>query len=201
MRAPERREQILDVTTTLVAKDGFRAVTLDAVAREAGITRTVIYRHFADLLALLDAVAEREMARALAQVSETALTDLTDGPPAELMIESLRAYLQAVQTHPSTWRLVLMPPEGAPEILGRRIADGRAAVLAQLTGAVAPALAGAEGTPDPELTARLLSAISDHYARLLLDEPTRFSPERLLAHARWVLEQAQVGTKSAEAEL
>jgi hypothetical protein len=41
--------------------------------------------------------------------------------------------------------------------------------------------------PDPELTARLLSTVADEYARLLLGDPRRFPPERLLLHARWWL--------------
>ncbi|MDQ3102743.1 MAG: TetR/AcrR family transcriptional regulator [Actinomycetota bacterium] len=190
MSSSARREQLLDVTTELVGHQGFQNVTIELVSRSAGITRPIVYEHFGDLQGLLDAVVEREMARALSQVSETALTELTEGPPVELMIESLSSYLHTVQTHPTTWRLVLMPSEGAPEILRERIAQGRAAVLAQLIGAVRPALATEGEPPDAELTARLLSAISDEYARLLLADPARFPPERLLRHARWVLERA-----------
>ena len=40
------------------------------------------------------------------------------------------------------------------------------------------------------MTARLLSAISDEYARLVLTDPKRFTPERLLRHARWYLQQS-----------
>jgi hypothetical protein len=35
--------------------------------------------------------------------------------------------------------------------------------------------------------ASVLSAISDEYARLVLNDPVRFPPERLLRHARWCL--------------
>ena len=38
-----------------------------------------------------------------------------------------------------------------------------------------------------ELTARVLSAVSDEFARLMLSDPDRFPPERLLDHARWML--------------
>ncbi len=132
MSAEARREQLLDVTTELVAEQGFQELTVEAVARRAGITRPIIYEHFGDLAGLLDAVVQREMARAMAQVSETALTRLTEGPPVDLMIESLRSYLHTVRSHPATWRLVLTPPEGVPPILRERIAAGRAEVLAGL---------------------------------------------------------------------
>jgi len=190
MTSAERREHLLDVTTQIVAESGFGAVTIEVVAREAGISRPLVYRHFGDLPGLLEAVVQREMTRAHSQVSETALTDLTEGSPRELMLESLRSYLHAVRDHPTTWRLVLMPPEGAPESLRKSIAHGRATVLAQLIAAVRPALLRDRHSPDPELTARLLSAISDEYARLVLTDSARFTPERLLIHAGWWLDQA-----------
>src|SRR5437588_7311616 len=167
MRAPARREQLLDVTTQLVVEHGFPAVTVEAIAQRAGVTRAVIYQHFGDLPTLLEAVIDREMTRARAQVSETTLADLRDGEPRELMLESLESYLRAVRDHPTTWRLVLMPPIGAPEILRRRIERGRASVLAGLAQAVRPALRE-DNANDAELTARVLSAISDEYARLVL---------------------------------
>lgn len=182
-----RREQLLDVTTRLVVQRSFHDISVEAVAREAGITRGVIYQHFGDLRTLLEAVVEREMARAYAQVSETTLTDLRAGDPLELLLESLGAFLGAVRDHPTTWRLVLMPPEGAPETLRTRIARGRSTVRAGMTAAVAPALEAEGEAGDPELTANVLSAISDEYARLVLTDPVRYAPDRLLRHARWWL--------------
>jgi AcrR family transcriptional regulator len=191
LTANARREQLLDVTTQLVGDDGFRSVTIESVARSAGITRPIVYEHFGDLSGLLEAVVEREMARALTQVSETALAELTEDRPIDLMLESLSSFLHAVQSHPTTWRLVLTPVEGAPAILRERIEHGRAKVLAQLADAVRP-LSTKRKSPDAELTAHILSAISDEYARLILADPKRFPPDRLLKHARWFLEQAEL---------
>lgn len=188
MSAEARREQLLDVTTEIVVQRGFHAVSIEAVARGAGVTRALIYQHFPDLGRLLEAVVEREMGRALAQVSETTPTDLRGDDPRELMLESLHAFLTAVRDYPTTWQLVLMPPEGAPEILRRSIAHGRGRVLVRLTGAVRPLLAAGRASDEPELTARVLSAVSDEYARIVLTDPVRYSPERLLRHAGWWLQ-------------
>jgi AcrR family transcriptional regulator len=185
LRAPARREQLLDVTSEIVTEEGFQGVSIQAVARRAGISRPIVYEHFDDLPGLLHALVEREMTRALAQITETELGDLSKGDPAELMLDSLRRYLAAVEQHPNTWRLVLMPPQGAPELLRMSIARGRASVLNGLIDAVRPVLRGDGEAPDPELTARILSAMADEYARLVLSDPERFPPERLLAHARW----------------
>jgi AcrR family transcriptional regulator len=182
MRAPARREHLLDAAKAVVAEDGFHAVSIEAVARRAGITRPIVYRHFDDLAALLDALVERETARALAQLVAFMPSELGDDPREGLM-STLRAYLQAVGSDPVTWRLVLVPPEGAPALLRQRIAVGRAAVVKQLAAAAA-------SSPDPELTARALSAAADEAARLLLSDPRRYPPERILAHARWLLFEA-----------
>ncbi|MDQ2896458.1 MAG: TetR/AcrR family transcriptional regulator, partial [Actinomycetota bacterium] len=69
MRAPARRAHLLDVATEIAVEQSFHAVTAEAIARRAGVTRAVIYQHFTDLRALLEAVVTRETARALAQVS------------------------------------------------------------------------------------------------------------------------------------
>ena len=82
---------------------------------------------------------ERETARALSQLRIVGPDDLAEDPR-EALLASLRTYLEAVHDDPATWRLVLMPPEGAPAILHDLIADGREAVLEQLTRAVGPRL-------------------------------------------------------------
>ena len=69
LSAPARRDQLLDVTTELVIEDGFQGVSIESVAQRANVARSLVYKHFADRAALLDAVVEREAAHALTQVS------------------------------------------------------------------------------------------------------------------------------------
>jgi AcrR family transcriptional regulator len=203
MSATERREQLLDVAKAIVAGDGFHAVSIEAVAREAGITRPIVYGHFHDLDGLLEALVDREGARALAHLATVLPDDLGEGDPPELLLSALGGYLAAVRSDPATWRLVLMPPEGAPKRLHERIARGRTAIVEQLATAVRPGFGPAGESPDPELTARMLSAFADEAARLLLTEPERYPAERLLAHARWVLVQLpakEPATRPADAD-
>jgi AcrR family transcriptional regulator len=177
MTAEARREQLLDAAKALVAEHGFHGVSIEAVARSAGITRPIVYRHFDDLAALLEALVDRETVRALLQLRDVLPGDVTD------LIAAFDGYLRAVRSDPVTWRLVLVPPEGAPALLRERIAAGRAAVVEQLAAAVGPRA----GSPDPELTAHALSAVADEGARLMLADPARYPPDRLLAHAHWLL--------------
>jgi AcrR family transcriptional regulator len=185
MSGAQRREQLLDVTKAIAADRGFHSVSIEAVARAAGITRPVVYGHFRDLNGLLEALVEREAARALQQLT----TILPVEPPAgDLLLPALEAYLRAAGSDPATWRLVLMPPEGAPALLREHIARGRDAMVAQLAEAVRPGLVPGREPPDPELTARMLSTIADEAVRLLLTEPDRYPTERLVALARWLLD-------------
>ena len=191
MSAGERREQLLDATKRVVAEHGFHGVSIEAVAREAGITRPIVYGHFQDLAGLLEALIERESERALAQLAAVLPRDLS-GDPAETLLAALRGYLEAVRDDPVTWRLVLMPQEGAPEMLHEHITAGRTAVVGQLAVAMGPGI-GSEPPPDPELAARMLSAFADEAARLLLTDPERYSVERILAQAAWGLGQLPRG--------
>jgi AcrR family transcriptional regulator len=172
MTAEQRRQQLLDATKAIVLRDGFHAVSIEAVARAAGITRPVVYGHFEDLGGLLEALVVRESRRALEQLPDT-YDDL---------LGALAAYLHAVREDPDTWRLVLMPPEGAPRLLHERIAAGRAAVVARLAAALGPGT----GLPDPELAAHMLRAYADEAARLTLEG---YDVERILTLTRSTLDK------------
>ena len=191
MSAAERREQLLDVTKELVGEHGFHGVTMEAVARRAGITRPIVYGHFHDLRGLLEALLDRETERALGQLAEILGDDLiAAGSRTEALLAATRGYLEAVRADPVTWRLILMPPEGAPEVLREHIARGREAILAVLADVVRPGFGGPGlASPDPALTARMLSALADEAARLLLTDPDEYPLERLLEHSRWLLER------------
>ena len=188
--AAERRSQLLDVAKAIVDRHGFHAVTMEGIARAAGVTRPVVYGHFPDLERLLEAMVARESARALDQLRPV-LPEPGGGDLPALLKSTLRGYLEVVRSDPATWRLVLIPPEGAPEVLRERIAGGRAAVLAALTAVIGTG-GGDTAIPDPELAARLLSGIADEMARLVLTEPERYPVERLVSLAGWFLERLRL---------
>lgn len=71
----------------------------------------------------------------------------------------------------------------------RAVSISQRAILAGLTEVVGAGLHPERPSPDPELTARMLQALSDEAARLLLTDPGGHSVERLMAHAGWLIEQ------------
>ncbi len=55
----QRREQILAAATEAFAGSGFAATSLEVVARQAGVTRMIVYTHFESKTALYQAVLDR----------------------------------------------------------------------------------------------------------------------------------------------
>lgn len=192
LSADLRREQLLDVTKAIVDELGFHAVSIEAVARKAGVSRPIVYEHFASLQGLLEALVHREGVRALSQLRAVLPAEAATANPRAQLVEALRAYLIAVREDPATWRLVLMPEEGAPAVLREQIAAGREQVVAQLAEIARPGFGPGRESPDAELSARVMSAIADEFARQLLTDPERFPLRRLIAHAEWLLDQLQV---------
>src|SRR5207253_9583343 len=46
LKAPQRREQLIEVATKVFAKWGYEATTTAAIAEAAGVTEPILYRHF-----------------------------------------------------------------------------------------------------------------------------------------------------------
>ena len=57
-----RRDGLLDAAAALVADGDVEAVSMEAVAERAGVSRPLVYKHFANRAELLDALYAREAA-------------------------------------------------------------------------------------------------------------------------------------------
>jgi TetR/AcrR family transcriptional regulator, fatty acid biosynthesis regulator len=62
--SPEkRRTLILDHTAVMVARDGVASLSIEAIGKEAGISKSLVYAYFPNLTELLRALYQREMRR------------------------------------------------------------------------------------------------------------------------------------------
>ncbi len=185
----ERRRQLLDAALVVVEAEGFDGVSIEAIARRAGVTRPVVYDLFGDLDGLMLALIERETDCALGTLREILPADPAGHDPDELLVTCLREFLEAVRREPRTWRLVLVPPEGAPRALRARSTENRRRLAEQIAALLAWGLerrGGPRGL-DHEVLARLLIASGEDAARVALAHPRRFSPARLAEAARAML--------------
>lgn len=182
--ADQRRDQLLDAALGLALDDGFHAVTVDGVARAAGVTRPVVYGLFADRTALLSGLLDRSSRRAAEQLAGVLPEVPSPGEgadPDRLLVEGLTAFWRAVLTDRSTWRVILTPPQGAPAELRQRVHDQRRDALRRLRRLVTWGLdaRGGPGGLDAELFARSVLTLAEEGARLLLAGDDRFDVGRL----------------------
>ncbi len=202
--APERRrQQLLDCATDVLAESGFGQITIEAIAQRAGVTRPVIYDTFGDLDALLHALIDRAEASALGALRQIVGDDpAADTDPDRFLIDGFATFLGAVRAEPRTWRLVLMPPSGSSTDLHDRIAGARRQIADRVQELIDWGIT-ARGGPaglDHELMARLLVAIGEDAARLMLAHPRRFALERLTGSALDLLALVPAGTPSRAAD-
>jgi AcrR family transcriptional regulator len=185
MPPEQRREQLLDITGDLVLAEGFGAVSIDRVARDAKIARTVVYAQFENIDGLFTALLERTERQALEQVRAVVPDLPIRRDPDEVLVDAILAFATVVVSHPRTWGLALLPVEGAPSALRDRIAAVRAAITKMLQPIVVwgiEARGGPEGI-DVELLTMTLVTLGEDGARLTLTDPERFPPARLAAYA------------------
>jgi AcrR family transcriptional regulator len=190
----ERREQLLNVTLTLLAEEGFQALSVEAIARRAGVNRAVVYRSFANLHVLLAALLHREDRRIRRTLDGLLPADLGRRTPALLLGEALARFLAAVVEQPQSWRVALLRPESAPLALQKLVNRRRATLARRLEPLVSWGLGSGGGGPIPadtldvEVLSRMLLSIGEEQGRLVLDDP-EFPPERLLSSTWALLDQ------------
>jgi TetR/AcrR family transcriptional repressor of uid operon len=101
-------DRILDAALSLSAASGVRNLTMDDVARRAGVGRMTVYRRFGDKAGLVAALAAREGGRCLAELD--AAVDLAD-PIADQIADGFVATLRIAREHPMLNRLARLEPE------------------------------------------------------------------------------------------
>lgn len=185
----QRREQVLDAALRLIATQGYRAVSMEAVAREVGVTRPVVYGAYPSLPVLLAALVVREEQRALRVLAAIVPRDPGGRDPDDVLLASLRAFLEAVERHPDTWRLILLPIEGTPKLVRREVERKRSALLEQLRVLVRWGLEhrGRLRALDEDLLTRAILSLGEEAGRLRLTEPERYPIDRLIGFAGTLL--------------
>ena len=187
----KRREQLIDAALNVIVEQGYEGVSIESIARTAGVTRPVIYDHFANLGRLLQALIEREEAYALAQLEDVVPSaPQATGDPPVMFAAGVRRFLDAVASRPNTWRIILLPPEGTPAIVREHVETNRARLLARLIEFVRWAVerSGIRVDLDIEICARAILRLSEEAGRMVLTDRERFSPERYERFVRMVME-------------
>ncbi|MEJ8278963.1 TetR/AcrR family transcriptional regulator [Pseudonocardia spirodelae] len=122
-----RREQVVDAALFVLARDG-QDFGVDQVAHEAGVTKPVIYRHFGDRAALLDAMAERATDRLMERLMPAIYDDGAIRPRIHRAVDAVLGLLD-------DWPGVdLLFRRRLPGQRGEVVDAGREFIAAALTG-------------------------------------------------------------------
>jgi AcrR family transcriptional regulator len=103
LKAPQRKEQLLAVATKVFAKFGYDATTTKVIAKAAGITEPILYRHFATKQELFVAIT-REMSAQTLRDWEELIGSIDD--PAEQLRELARQFPSHLKKRADAYRVI-----------------------------------------------------------------------------------------------
>lgn len=180
-----RREQLLDAAMQIIDRDGYDKVSIDSIAREAGVTRPVVYGAYPGGLGeLLGALLDRQQQRAFTALASALPTDLLERDPGAFD-EAAVALHRMVCADPPTWRVILEAPGNLPASVRERVEADRARVRL-LMEPLTPRGA------DREVFAHAMVAVLEQLGRLILADPQRYTPDRVAGVVRGLLGGADV---------
>ncbi|MET0816207.1 MAG: TetR/AcrR family transcriptional regulator [Solirubrobacteraceae bacterium] len=138
----ERRRQLLELGAELFTRHSYDELSMARIAREAGISKALLYHYFPSKQAYFAATLEQ----AAAELAEVTRPDPAK-PAVEQLAASLDAYLGWVERHMGAYDKLIRSVGAVPEVreLVERVRDETAdRILAGLTqGEPAPALRAA----------------------------------------------------------
>ncbi|MDY6998304.1 MAG: helix-turn-helix domain-containing protein [Actinomycetota bacterium] len=107
---------ILDAAVVEFERHGYRRVALEDVARRAGVSRTTIYRRFANKDELVGAVIERENVRLFADIAD----ELTrTAPQSNYYVEAFTLSILKFRSHRVLHQMITDEPGLVLELAGR----------------------------------------------------------------------------------
>lgn len=113
LTADARRATIERAAEQLFAERGYVGTRIEDIVDAAGVTKPVLYRHFASKQALHRALLERHRdALAAAALDEYVVA----GPIEVRLPRMLDAWFGYVEQHPYAWRLLFADTTGDPEV-------------------------------------------------------------------------------------
>ena len=177
-RRLDTRRRILDVARVLLEDRPWSAVSIEDVTRDAGLTRTAFYRHFADRRALLLALLD-DVGLELGGVADP--WEETDGDPREPLRDAVRGLVDVFREHGRLLQAITDAAAQDEELaalyadLGRRLSGSVAERIAR------DVAAGRSTVADPEETGAALVWMNERYLLSRFGRPPLGDPERAAA--------------------
>ena len=153
------REQLVRAVGTLLAREGFTALGVNAVAKEAGVDKVLIYRYFGGLPELLGAFGRSgDYWPSFDELSGGDLDALKQLPPAESITIGMQNYMRAIRRRPLTREILAWEAVEQNE-LTRVLENVREEVSLKLFNEMKPGLDGVNADV-AAITALLAAAVN-----------------------------------------
>lgn len=149
------REAILNAATGLFARKGYDATTTDEIAREAGVSKGLIYHHFRGKEAILEALLDNftDTTLGMAALREGTVQERTTA-----LIAFIRSWFQEIRSNPAMVKLGIQF-HNDPSMV--RIARKKQSALLNAYLEVFTALFRDLGSNDPGAETFLLGSVLD----------------------------------------
>jgi AcrR family transcriptional regulator len=124
MRGPERRAQLLSVARRVFGRTGFHAASMDTVAKEAGVTKPILYDHFPSKKDLYVALLDGDLENLQQRVAEALDSPIGNR---ERIRAGFQAYFDFVDDHAEGFQLLMQETVGSDRDFRdrvRRVRDG-----------------------------------------------------------------------------
>ena len=170
--APARREQILDVSVQVFARNGFHSTSMNDVADAAGVTKPVLYQHFDSKQDLYLALLEEAGNRLRNSVTK-AVASATNGK--EQTEFGFKAYFRWVAHDHDAFLLLFGSRANRDE---ESVATIRR-ITAETAHAIAPLIAADIDSDHQRTLAHGLVGLAEGASRHLVERGEAFDPEVL----------------------
>jgi AcrR family transcriptional regulator len=186
------RRALLDEALATIRTEGVERVTLREIGARLGVSRTALYRHFADKRALLAAVATE----GFRELRQQLVTAWEEGGYRRAAFESMGvAYVTFAVKHPSHYRVMfggfVDPKVRDPELA----AEGEGAFRALVDALIALQRAEIVRGDDTLKMARFVWAVVHGVAMLAIDGQLR-EPSAIDELMRYAIERLQTGIEA-----
>jgi AcrR family transcriptional regulator len=129
MRAPDRRAQLLEVARRAFGSSGFHGVSMDDVAKEAGVTKPILYDHFPSKKELYLELLEADLAALHGSVKQALDSPIGNR---ERIRAGFQAYFDFVDEQADGFRLLMQEVVGAEKDFRKRAEETRQRILKEV---------------------------------------------------------------------
>jgi AcrR family transcriptional regulator len=167
----------------LFVEHGYKATSMDEIARAVGVTKPVIYSCFSSKAELFGALLDREERRMLAQFGAAVAAGAHPGNVEATLVAGFTSMLRAVADTPVAYRIALLGGGGADALIDTRVRRGRDAQIAAIAAVARVWLEDKvprqRVEPAAQFVGQTLVGIGEAGMRMLLSAPEQWTPETL----------------------